>query len=1099
MRRRNYLVIILLLLPIISVTEVSGAVNYTINGNVTATSTAKEGGTISISAVLAHTGDTTTTNVNFAFYRSVDATITTADTLIFTDYRTMDPAWTYSVSTTYNIPYGVTGSFYFGVIVDYDNAVTESDENDNWKASTTPSTITASADLQAVSVSGTASAQAGASVSINGQISNLGSIGTGSSFNVAYYLSTDTSLSTSADIYLGFQTIGPLAAYQTYTLPTKSATIPATTPIGLYYYILYADSSNAIVESSASNVVASTSLLSVASPNDFRADTVSTGTTTMNAGNILSISIAISNTGTTTSPISTYEIYISTDTNLNAFDTSIGSFQLPGITVGGQHTDTLSITIPVNTPTGSYYLVIKADPLNTIVESNEGNNIKFSSSTITVSGNKDMSVTSISLPGDQVRASTGSISVEIANNGGDASGSFQAKLYLSLDTTLSTGTDILFSTITISSFTISTTISFLGTYPDNLNTYYVIVELDTLNQVSESVETNNIGVSITTITLRDLINDLSINTITINNVANNSYATYTANINNNDNSISFVISFYASSDTVFNVENDYWFANYTVTSFSSVITASVSRLIILPLGHYYVIVILDIENSVSESDETNNIGVSTNTFEVFLSDNNDNMASAQLITPGFLNGTVSNGDNADYYTFACYSGNYVALEILSYYQVEVRVILPSNSITLTTTQLSTLYVSPLISANGDCYIVFTFTGSTEIGTYTGGFSRMASSDGNDSSTYAPAVPVDGRIGGDLHYFTRSGSNNWDDFDHYSINFVAGMSYYFNLRTTSLDIYLRVWYNGNQVGGGMPMIFNADITGQYILEFRSIGGSGIYYGEVTELAMDTLADATNIIDNTISGTLDRNNYRDYYIINLNSYETISIEGNHTATSNQYIKVKLLDATGILLIDAEYPAYQEFSLSYIVLQTGSYYILITNTYNEAYSYEGSVTTTPGTQPSLTITSPNSSGPYYFGTTLTITWSSTGSIPITNIKLELYLNGVFNQVISSSISNSHGSNSYTWIIPTLAQESDSYQIYIASTSDRTINDLSVDISIGSDAQNPPPSSTPTDNTNTDDIEDDGTSVPFIFFIPAIVFFVVIRILRLKQDEFK
>ena len=93
------------------------------------------------------------------------------------------------------------------------------------------------------------------------------------------------------------------------------------------------------------------------------------------------------------------------------------------------------------------------------------------------------------------------------------------------------------------------------------------------------------------------------------------------------------------------------------------------------------------------------------------------------------------------------------------------------------------------------------------------------------------------------------------------------------------------------------------------------------------------------------------------------------------------------------------------------------------------------------SLTVTYPDSLTAWEMGTSHAITWFSTGSI--TNVKIELYKDDVFELEIIASTSND---GSYTWTIPTDLEDGIDYQIRISDVSNPTTYDDSPNFAITS-----------------------------------------------------
>jgi len=82
----------------------------------------------------------------------------------------------------------------------------------------------------------------------------------------------------------------------------------------------------------------------------------------------------IVNEGGVNSPQTSLNVYISTDTTLDAADTLINTLLVPALELASQTILDYSITIPTDWPTRSVYVIVVVDPDNTIVETDETNN-----------------------------------------------------------------------------------------------------------------------------------------------------------------------------------------------------------------------------------------------------------------------------------------------------------------------------------------------------------------------------------------------------------------------------------------------------------------------------------------------------------------------------------------------------------------------------------------------------------------------------------------------------------------------------------------------------------------------------------------------------
>ena len=93
-------------------------------------------------------------------------------------------------------------------------------------------------------------------------------------------------------------------------------------------------------------------------------------------GSTFQISDTTRNDGTGASGTSTTRYYLSLNLAKDAGDSLIGTRTVPGLAAFTGNSGTVTVTIPSTLPLGTYYVVACADDLNTVVETDEGNNCK---------------------------------------------------------------------------------------------------------------------------------------------------------------------------------------------------------------------------------------------------------------------------------------------------------------------------------------------------------------------------------------------------------------------------------------------------------------------------------------------------------------------------------------------------------------------------------------------------------------------------------------------------------------------------------------------------------------------------------------------------
>ncbi|MBC6697011.1 CARDB domain-containing protein [Hymenobacter puniceus] len=197
--------------------------------------------------------------------------------------------------------------------------------------------------------------------------------------------------------------------------------------------------------------------------------------------------------------------YLSANTTWDANDAYLGA-SCQGLLMAGQSGPTsITATIPPLTTTGSYYLVLVADPLNAEVESDETNNVVTFPVQVAQGTPRlpDLELwrPSISFSVVPAGGSTGVFSF-IANRGTGAVGACEVGFYLSADTVFSASTDVFMGQIISGSLpgvsngsTGALTIFSAPALGVPVTTapgaYYLLLVIDPRNLIAESNERNN--------------------------------------------------------------------------------------------------------------------------------------------------------------------------------------------------------------------------------------------------------------------------------------------------------------------------------------------------------------------------------------------------------------------------------------------------------------------------------------------------------------------------------------------------------------------------------------------------------------------------------
>jgi subtilase family serine protease len=199
------------------------------------------------------------------YWLSVDAAWSSGDRLLRGSRAVvaLAPGATASGTATATVPAGTpTGSYYLLACADDGKVVTESNEKDNCRASTTKVSVTGPNLVESALANPPAAARIGGSFSVSDTARNAGNASAGAS-TTRYYLSTDAAKSSGDRLLTGGRSVPSLAAGATSS-GSATVTVPTTTPAGGYYLLACADAGAVVPETSESdNCRASTTKVGV--------------------------------------------------------------------------------------------------------------------------------------------------------------------------------------------------------------------------------------------------------------------------------------------------------------------------------------------------------------------------------------------------------------------------------------------------------------------------------------------------------------------------------------------------------------------------------------------------------------------------------------------------------------------------------------------------------------------------------------------------------------------------------------------------------------------------------------------------------------------
>jgi len=211
--------------------------------------TGMAGGPITLTATTTNQGAAPVTESATGFYLSSNGVLDASDQFLGSRVvGSLAPSGSHTASTEFIVPPGtVSGSYQLIAVADVNNAVAESLENNNTRASLF---VRIGPDLTVTALTAPSSSVAGTSISVGDTTKNQGAdTAPGSVTN--FYLSTNVSLD-AADLLVASRPVSPLGAGLTET-GTASLLIPASLTAGTYYLIAKSDGDDTIPEAIDNN------------------------------------------------------------------------------------------------------------------------------------------------------------------------------------------------------------------------------------------------------------------------------------------------------------------------------------------------------------------------------------------------------------------------------------------------------------------------------------------------------------------------------------------------------------------------------------------------------------------------------------------------------------------------------------------------------------------------------------------------------------------------------------------------------------------------------------------------------------------------------
>ena len=460
-----------------------------------------EGGSFTLSATVSNAGDGASAATTLRYYRSADATISSADLEVGTDaVGTLAAGGTSpggSPGGNFVVLYAPSpaGTYYYGACVD---AVTgESDTTNNCSASVTVEVEAATTfpDLEVGQPTvGDSTVVAGGLFRLSITVTNIGDRGSGTT-TLRYYQSTDATIS-SADTEVGTDRLRSLGSP---AFASDDVTAPLTG--GTYYYGACVDAVR--LESDTTNNCSASVTVEVVEATtsaDLQVSHPTVTDSTAVAGGSFTLSTTVSNAGDGASEATTLRYYLLnyqlTDGTISNPKSQVGTDEVG--TLAASETSAESISLTARSTAGTYYYGVCVDSVTN--ESDTTNNCSSSVSVVVSEPvepyGPDLEVDTPTVDDSSPETDASfTLSATVRNAGDESSVATTLRYYRSTNTTISSSdTEVGTDSVGALSASATSAESVDLTAPSTAGTYYygacvdsVTDESDTNNNCSSSV------------------------------------------------------------------------------------------------------------------------------------------------------------------------------------------------------------------------------------------------------------------------------------------------------------------------------------------------------------------------------------------------------------------------------------------------------------------------------------------------------------------------------------------------------------------------------------------------------------------------------------
>ncbi|MDN4165647.1 CARDB domain-containing protein [Cytophagales bacterium LB-30] len=472
-------------------------------------------------------GETATISV----YLSTNYQLDSSDPLLANGDIFLQAGFNAPVNVNLTVPTSTAvGEYFLIAVVNENEAIYEEDFSNNTVVGSFTMNSASQADFALSNLSLTkASINANTLVDVGYRIDNTDRL-TVDEVDVSFYLSTDA-VFTSSDRLIDTQVVEQLRGFSAMNL-SYPLLIPEDVAEGDYYLFVVADPNNQFTENDEDNnlLAAQVEILEAVRP-DFSLQ-VNSASSSQAANTAFTLDYSLFNFTLAGANNVEVDIYLSSDAEVDESDVLLSQDLIPIVRENSSNRRFVEIYIPGEQATGSYQLLLVADPEDNIVETNESNNFLSRSLTITQAVLPDLAINQINSASSVQAGDSLYIQLQVANLAAGYAAASTIKVLLQ-------NNEMNYDLATISLAEVPGLVS--GTLDSLLSiplevaagTYDILVEIDFDNEVEESNEDNN-TLTRTLMVISAPAHDLSIDNASLsrNDLSTSTSASLTVNVSN---------------------------------------------------------------------------------------------------------------------------------------------------------------------------------------------------------------------------------------------------------------------------------------------------------------------------------------------------------------------------------------------------------------------------------------------------------------------------------------------------------------------------------------------------------------------------------------